>query len=169
MRRFIGFIKTTVIGGLIVILPIWIIVILLIKAVKTAAMVVAPVAAHLPQGIRFTNLIALLLVLAGCFFGGLLIGLLMRTSISQHAKQVLEQRFLERIPGYTLLRSLSLRIAAKEEGQTFAVALAVIEDALVPAFIVEEHEDGRYTVFVIGTHPSGWCGIYPPERTSASS
>ena len=27
-------------------------------------------------------------------------------------------------------------------------ALAEIEDALVPAFIIEEFEDGRYTVFV---------------------
>jgi uncharacterized membrane protein len=30
----------------------------------------------------------------------------------------------------------------------FAAALVELEDALVPAFIVEEHPDGRYTVFV---------------------
>jgi uncharacterized membrane protein len=28
------------------------------------------------------------------------------------------------------------------------VALVEIEDALVPAFVVEEHADGQYTVFV---------------------
>jgi hypothetical protein len=35
-----------------------------------------------------------------------------------------------------------------EESEKFAPALVEIEDALVPAFVVEEHTDGRYTVFV---------------------
>jgi hypothetical protein len=60
----------------------------------------------------------------------------------------LERRALERIPLYSMVRSLGRRLVGQEEGTRFSAALAVIEDALVPAFIVEEHEDGRYTVFV---------------------
>ena len=46
------------------------------------------------------------------------------------------------------------------------MALAEIEDALVPAFVVEEHEDGRYTVFVpsIPTPAAGAVYILPRER-----
>jgi uncharacterized membrane protein len=36
-------------------------------------------------------------------------------------------------------------------------ALAEIEDALVPAFIIEEFEDGRYTIFVPSS-PSPFTG-----------
>ena len=47
-----------------------------------------------------------------------------------------------------------------------APALAEIEDALVPAFIVEELDDGRFTVFVpaIPTPTVGAVYILPPER-----
>ena len=162
MRPVLGFVKTTLIGGLLVILPIGLALLLLLKALSTALAVVGPIAAQLPAGTRFATPIALLLILAGCFA----VGLLVRTVVGQRATRALEQRVLERVPGYTLLRSLTRRVAGEEEGQTFAVALAVIEDALVPAFIVEEHEDGRYTVFVPAAPTPGVGAIYilPRER-----
>jgi uncharacterized membrane protein len=48
----------------------------------------------------------------------------------------------------------------------FAAALVELEDALVPAFIVEEHPDGRYTVFVpsVPTPAAGTVYILTPER-----
>lgn len=43
-------------------------------------------------------------------------------------------------------------------------ALAEIEDALVPAFIIEEFEDGRYTVFVPSI-PTPFAGaVYVLDR-----
>jgi uncharacterized membrane protein len=39
-------------------------------------------------------------------------------------------------------------MAGKSEENIWKPALAEIEDALVPAFIVEELDDGRFTVFV---------------------
>ncbi|MGH8626943.1 MAG: hypothetical protein ACREYC_17340 [Gammaproteobacteria bacterium] len=49
------------------------------------------------------------------------------------------------------LRALSKPHAAtrrEDQESTWKPALVEIEDALVPAFIIEEFEDGRYTVFV---------------------
>jgi uncharacterized membrane protein len=45
-------------------------------------------------------------------------------------------------------------------------ALAEIEEALVPAFIIEEFEDGRFTVFVPSapTPVSGSVYILTPDR-----
>ena len=47
-----------------------------------------------------------------------------------------------------MVRSFVRRLGNMEESDLFALALVEIEDALVPAFVVEENLDGRYTVFV---------------------
>jgi len=73
------------------------------------------------------------------------------------------------VPGYMLLRALTLRLAGREEGQSFQPALAEIGEALVPAFVVEKHADGRVTVFV-SSSPTPMVGtiyILPPERVHA--
>jgi len=43
---------------------------------------------------------------------------------------------------------LTQRLAGDTEQSTWQPALVDIEDALVPAFIIEELDDGRFTVFV---------------------
>jgi uncharacterized membrane protein len=162
MRRVLGFIKTTLLGGLVVILPIVAVVVLLRRAVAFARAALTPIVGAVPGGFVHPGLVASALVLGVCF----LTGLLLRTTAAQRALHGLEQRVLERLPAYSVFRSLSRRILGQEEGPTFAAALAVIEGALVPAFIVEVHQDGRYTVFV-PTAPTPVIGaiyILPPER-----
>ena len=39
-------------------------------------------------------------------------------------------------------------MAGKDEESAWKPALVEIEEALVPGFIIEEFEDGRYTIFV---------------------
>jgi uncharacterized membrane protein len=56
--------------------------------------------------------------------------------------------FFERLPGYALIRSLTQRLAGEGDQTAWKPALVEIEEALVPGFIIEEHEDGQYTVFV---------------------
>jgi uncharacterized membrane protein len=60
----------------------------------------------------------------------------------------METSLFGRLPGYSLFRSLTQRLAGKSEENVWKPALAEIEDALVPAFIVEDLDDGRFTVFV---------------------
>ena len=75
-------------------------------------------------------------------------------------------RLLERIPGYTLMRNLGKRFSGEADGVSFATALVEIEDALVPAFIVEEHADSSFTVFVpsVPTPAAGAVYVLPKER-----
>ena len=47
-----------------------------------------------------------------------------------------------------MFRGLTQRMAGKADKDVWQPALVEIEDALVPAFIIEEHNDGRFTVFV---------------------
>ena len=144
MKKIAEFAKTTLIGGLLVILPVYICVLLIAKSVSVVAVLVSPITNQIPAALQFRQLFAILILIAGCFIAGLIL----RTGPGIRAKNALERNLLERIPGYTLIRGLAGRVAGRQEDETFAVALVEIEEALVPAFIVEEHDDGAYTVFV---------------------
>ena len=80
----------------------------------------------------------LVLVLAFC----LLVGVAIRTPTGRAVRERVEMVFFERLPGYGLLRSLTQRLAGDSEEHTWQPALVEIENALVPAFIIEELDDG---------------------------
>jgi uncharacterized membrane protein len=154
------FITSTVVGGLFIVVPAYLAVLLLLKGMKSVAGLVRPVAALVPDWLPAEGLFSLVLVLAVCF----LVGVAVRTPIGRAARERLEKTFFERLPGYGLLRSLTQRLAGDGEEQTWQPALAEIEDALVPAFIIEELDDGRYTVFVPSV-PTPLAGaVYVIER-----
>ena len=105
---------------------------------------VNPLATLLPGWLPADQLLSLLLVLAICF----LIGLAVRTPVGRAAWGGIERSLFQRIPGYPLLRSLTPRLAGEGGDVAWKPTLAEIEEALVPAFIIEELADGRFTVFV---------------------
>jgi uncharacterized membrane protein len=138
------FVKNTLVGGLLIVVPIYLAVLLLLKAMQSVMGLVRPLAKLLPAWLPADNLLSLLLVLSLCF----LIGLAVRAPLGRALRERLEQSLFERIPGYALFRSLTQRLAGESRENVWQPALAEIEDALVPAFIIEELEDGRFTVFV---------------------
>jgi len=144
MSRVMEFSKTTLIGGLLVILPVTLIGLLLLKAMTVVQKLLGPIMSLLPHEVFLPRVIALLIIIGFCF----LTGLILKTRIGRLIYLTGERRILERLPGYSLMRSLSRQITGQEEGVSFSPALVEIEEALVPAFLVEEHEDGSYTVFV---------------------
>jgi uncharacterized membrane protein len=124
--------------------PVYLAVLLLLKGMKTVGGLVRPVAVLVPDWLPAEGLLSLGLVLALCF----LIGVAVRTRSGRALRERMEIVFFERLPGYGLLRSLTQRLAGDGEEHTWKPALAEIEDALVPAFIIEELDDGRFTIFV---------------------
>ena len=142
MKTLAEFTKTTLIGGVLIILPIYVAVLLLAKAVNGLMALLAPVTAQIPAGVQFRQIIAILVLIAICF----VVGLVVRTGPGLRAKNAFERAVLEKLPGYTFLRGLAKRLTGRSEEHTLEPALVEIEDALVPALIVEELEDGSYTV-----------------------
>ncbi len=161
MRGMLDFMKTTVIGGLLVIVPVVVVFGLVARMIASLGSALEPIASRLPGGPIVRDLATVALIVAICFVAGLVA----RTTIGAGLRRVIE-RWLERIPGFALVRSLVRRVAGEEEGTRFQVALAEIEDALVPAFLIEEHEDGSYTVFVpaVPTPMAGAVYVLPRER-----
>ena len=144
MRTLAEFTKTTLIGGILIILPIYVSILLLIKAFSGLMALVNPITAGIPASVEFRGILAILVLVAICF----MTGLILRTGPGLRAKNAFEEAILSKLPGYTLLRGLAGRLAGRADEPTFAPALVEIEEALVPALIVEELEDGSYTVLV---------------------
>lgn len=162
MKTLAEFTKTTLIGGVLIILPIYVAVLLLAKTVRGLLALLAPVTAQIPAGVEFRQVVAVLLLVAVCF----VVGVVVRTGPGLRAKNAFEQAVLEKLPGYTFLRGLVKRLTGHSEEHMLEPALVEIEDALVPALIVEKLDDGSYTVLVPSapTPMAGSIYILPGER-----
>jgi uncharacterized membrane protein len=144
MKAFGEFLKSTIIGGVLIILPLGLVIVIVMKFVGMLKPLAEPMAAYLPETFRFPMLLALALLLILSFAAGLLA----LTSVGRGAGRFIESSILNRIPGYSMMRSLTHRIGDNDDTAKFAPAFVEIEEALVLAFIIEEHDDGKYTVFV---------------------
>jgi len=162
MKHIGEFLGRSFVAGAIILVPIYLSLLLLLKAMQAVGGLVQPIAKLLPGWFPAERVLSLLLVLIVCF----LIGVAIQTRTGQAVRERLEKSLFERIPGYALFRSLTRQVAGSREERGWKPALAEIEEALVPAFIIEEFEDGRFTVFVPSapTPVSGSVYILTPER-----
>ena len=136
-------IVSTLVGGMFVVVPVYLAVLLLLKGMKSVASLVRPFAALLPEWIPAE------VSSHCCWFRALL----RRRGAGAHQIRACGSRaagsdFFERLPGYGVLRSLTQRLAGDTDQDAWKPALIEIEDALVPGFVIEELPDGRFTVFV---------------------
>jgi len=144
MKQAIVFSLRALSSGLLIVVPIYLAVLLLLKGMRSVVGLVRPFALLLPEWIPAETALSLLLVLLVCF----LTGVAVRTRAGRAVRDQVERTFFERIPGYPLLRSLTQQMAGESRGNVWKPALFESDEALLPAFIIEEFEDGRYTVFV---------------------
>jgi uncharacterized membrane protein len=144
--------KTTLIGGVLIVLPIYLSILLLAKTLSAIVTLLSPVTAAIPAGVQFRQVIAVLIVLVVCFVAGIVV----RTGPGLRAKHALER----------VVRGLTDRVSGDEREGAFRPALVEIEDALAPAFIIEELNDGRYTVLIpsVPTPAAGSLLIMQRER-----
>jgi uncharacterized membrane protein len=162
MKNLVEFLKTTLVGGILILAPVYLLVLLFLKALVGAKQLLAPVIAGIPAAAGSPGLIAVLVIIAACF----LAGLIARTGAGQRGIEALQLWVLEKIPGYKMLRNMVARIGSDEDTGTLVPALVEIEDALVPALIVEELTDGQFVVLVpsVPTPIAGALYILPAAR-----
>jgi len=144
MRYAREFITSTLVGGLLFVVPVYLAVLLLLKGMKSVGTLVRPFTALLPDWIPAERLLSLLVVLTFCF----LVGYALRTQSGRAVRERLEVVFFGKLPGYGLIRSLTQRMAGDSSETAWMPALVELEDALVPGFVIEPLDDGRFTVFV---------------------
>ncbi|VVP01786.1 hypothetical protein PS838_02861 [Pseudomonas fluorescens] len=144
MKAALAYFAKRVVAGLLVIVPIYLAILVLLKGMKSLGQLVRPFSKLLPEWLPAEQFLSLILVLLICFF----IGAALRTRLGERTRTRVERGVFEKIPGYGLFRSLTQQVAGDSRQNVWKPALVEIEDALVPAFIIEVFEDGRYTIFV---------------------
>src|SRR4051812_48247274 len=108
MKGFWGFIRTTLVGGIIIVLPIWLSILILAGLLSHLEKMVHPLSAVLPGVVNHPFIIATILFLAICF----LTGLFVNTKSGLKIKNYLEHHILEHIPLYPIVRGITAQIAS---------------------------------------------------------
>ena len=161
------FLKTTVIGGLVVIVPVAVLVLVLGDLFRKLVSIADPIARQLPFGTLVNTVIvtvlALLAILLLCF----LTGIIVRTSWGHAGRQWFERKVFGRIPMYDLVRKLTHPFAGSESTQFIPAEIDLYgSQCTVLGAIVEELPDGRLAVFVPATPVAtvGQVHLVPAER-----
>ncbi len=148
MKQFVEFLKTTVIGGLFLLLPVLLLYMLLTEALQLVAGLATPIADLFPKGVfaqvEVPVLIALILIVGVSF----LLGLALRSAALSRLGGWIESTVLSRLPAYTVLKRLTMGFA-KEEAAAFKPGLLISTEGWRDiVYVIEDHGDGHLTVLV---------------------
>jgi uncharacterized membrane protein len=150
MKRLLHFFQTTLVGGVLFLVPIVVLIIVLNKALAIARKIVDPLAARLPfeslVGLQTPQILAIALLVIFCFVAGLFA----TTALAKRGVNWLESAVLSNVPGYQFLKSMGESLLGVDNEPAPEVVLARIEDAWQIAFLVERLEHGHVAVFVPG-------------------
>lgn len=148
MNRFVGFVKTTVKGGVWFLFPFIVLVIVLGKAQEITVRFVEPLAKRIPVhsvlGMGLVRVLAVVILLLVCFIAGLF----SKTQTARTISDWLEKNFLTKLPGYDFFKSIGANLLHLEKAGSRPVVLARIEDAWQIGYITEELDNGLFAVFI---------------------
>lgn len=149
MKNFIEFLKTSLIGGLFVLLPLIIFYLLLAEMLELIVMLATPIADLFPKGtfdrVNAPVVIALILIVCASF----IFGLTLRSMTLRRFGLWVERGVFGRMPLYNAVKSLSRGlIGAKEETIFKPAVLSSPDGNREIVYMIEDHGDGQTTVLV---------------------
>jgi len=148
MRNLLRFLRTTLVGGLLFLVPLVVLGVIVEKALRIAHRVSDPLASRLFTNARPSVLLASAAVVLALFC--FLAGLLAMASPARRLIGWLEATLLAKIPGYLLLKATSQSALGRDGESQYPVVLARIEDSWQFGFLVESLPDQHYAVYVPG-------------------
>lgn len=150
MKKIAAFIKTTIVGGIVFLVPVVLIVMVLGKAFELTMKLAKPMAQFIPlesfAGIALANIVGLLILALVCFIAGMIA----RTSLANKAVQKAESGFLWQIPGYSFAKGMTDSIGNHDGPAALQPVFARLDDCWQIAFEVERMTDGKVVVFLPG-------------------
>ena len=153
----VKFLKTTMIGGIVFMVPIIIFIAIIGKAIKLTNKLAAPVSALIPAdgigNIAVADLLALVIILLICF----LAGLAAKSTLARKSVSNLESRVFSKIPVYGFVKSKVDAIVQPEKAEGMKPVLAQFDDYWQIAFEVERIPGETVTIFLPGA-PDPWSG-----------
>ena len=152
------FIKTTVIGGLLFLIPIILLIMILTKVHSLLLVVAKPLDDVIPLdkvgGIAVANILVIIMIILICFLAGILAtGKYMK--IFQHG---IENKLLIKLPGFAIIKGFMDSIKTTEEAsENFIPVLVSFDDSEQLCFEVERTSNEKVVVYLPGA-PNPWSG-----------
>ena len=151
------FIKTTLIGGLVFLVPIVIVVFIVGKAFQIMMVVAKPMSDWIPVdsvgGIAMANVLALAAIVLSCF----IFGVIARSAPAKNINRGLNS-ILIAIPGYALVKGYAESMdRSAEKAKSFIPVLARFDDYSQISFEIERTPNGNVAVYLPGA-PNPWSG-----------
>lgn len=167
MGRFLQFTRTTLVAGVLFLVPIVVLIAIVDKALGLVHKLTDPLAARFPVAAGHTPLLlASALLILVCF----VLGLVALARPARLAIGWLENTLLSKIPGYVFLKGAGESALGLEQSAPYPLVLARIEEAWQFGFLIEKLEGGHCAVFVPDApNPlSGSVFFMSPERVRRS-
>lgn len=148
MQRVYEFLKSTVVGGVFVLVPLVVLGVIAAKAVEVVQSLLQPLLGLLPLqtfwglslAVAATGLVLVLL----CFLAGLAAEL----ALTKQLVEGIESLVLARIPGYTLMKAMGESFVGVEGKEPRKTVLVQFDDSRQLGFLMEELPDGLLVVYV---------------------
>jgi uncharacterized membrane protein len=155
-RIMLKLIRTTIVGGIIFLIPIAILIAVIAKGLQATGVIARPVAAVFPVyigGIAVAQVLAIVFLLLICFMAGLLA----RLALARKAVDALETNVLSRVPAYALLKTKTQSMLSPEDIEGMSVVVMRFDDSWQIGFEIERVEGGKVALFLPGS-PDPWSG-----------
>ncbi len=150
MKRLRSFFKTALIGGLVVILPIMILIVIFRWLYQLLSGMIAPLTQLIIERtalqVAIADAIVLLIILAICF----VLGVFVKTRLGNYIYKNTENSILTYAPGYTMIKETILLFLGRKKTPFSHVALIspYNSSTYLTGFVTDERENGMVTVFV---------------------
>jgi len=157
MKKTSSFIKTSLLGGFIVLLPISILIAVFTWIYNFITNLIQPLTNLLLAQSSLKEIIADFLVIFIIIMISFFLGIIVKTKLGKLLYELIENNILYKIPGYSMIKETILQFLGDKKSPFSSVALVNIfgNDTMLTAFITDEHEDGTKTVFVpTGPNPT---------------
>jgi uncharacterized membrane protein len=156
MRGLKDFLKTTLIGGVLFLVPAILLVLVLRHALGWAAKVALPIAEKLPggeiAGVGMVTIVAALLLLVVAF----LAGLVARTDMGRRVTRWFEDSLLGSVPQYRMVKTMAEGLVQVESSTAIQPALVNLEGGWQLGYLLEEL-------------PAGWVAVFLPQSPTPMS
>jgi uncharacterized membrane protein len=165
MRGIYRFAKSTLLGGLVVLVPLAVIGAIVGWAANLAVAAITPLLEWLPDrslgGISLTVLSAVLALVGICFLAGLFAETALVRCLGDRA-----ERLALYVPGYALMKNVGANLVGIEGKHPAKTVLVRFEATCQLGFLMETLKDGRHVVFVPGVPRAlvGTLHIVTPDR-----
>ncbi len=149
MKRLGDFLRTTLMGGLLVVLPIALTFFLIRWIFNIVSRFIEPITKIIVEQTDTQRIVGDVLAISIIVLVFFLIGLFVKTRLGRYILCRLEKHILKVAPGYSLFKETLKQLIGQDKRPFSCVVLGRVfgNDTLMTGFVADEHMDGRMTVF----------------------